>query len=325
MLDEAANSDPPLPTTFLGPSESVGHTYGEILFDGSRGHGEAAFPGELSRSDLVEGDLFVLPRNCGRERYNNARVLLVMTPSCDLRPRAPHAPPTARNVLLLPGELKLVTRETKGSSLADADYVRVQEGGTYLLLQVTWEHDRPLSKTWSEMITCGPGVGYVRLGRIRDLYFHKVRDQFLQKLSRIGTEVAPLLPHAKDGEVSIRVRGGRHLPVMEFSSSQRLLWEVGPVRVKDKSHPVYVYQASREFIDVVSRSLAKLAESQAEHSESIRECTSILQDMGTYLDLIRPGREGNHGLAGKVQLKAIDRDGRKPRSQANLLVLVYKD
>lgn len=325
VVDKEADSAALLPTTFSGPSDSVADIYGEILFDESRGRGASAFPEELVSTDLVEGDLFVLPRDDEQVHYNNANVLLVMTPSCDLRPRAPHVRPTARNVLLLPGKLKLVTRETKGSSLADADYVRVQDGGKFLLLQVTWEHDRPLSKTWSEMTSNGPGPGYVRLGRIRDLYFHKVRDQFIHNLSRIGTEIAPLLPHAKDGKVSIRGRGGSRVIIKEFSSSERLLWELGPVRVRDKSDPVYVYQASRKFVDLVSESLEDLVEKNAEHSVCIRECISVLQDMDTYMDLIRPSREGNRGPAGKVQLKAIRRDGGEGRSQAILLILVYRD
>ena len=324
LVDETANNTGPLPTTFSGPSDSVADIYGEILFDESRGRGASAFPVELAPSDLVEGDLFVLSTYDEQGPYDNARVLLVMTPSSDLRRRVVGAL-TANSVLLLPGMLRLVTRETQGSSLTDADYVRVQEGAEAVLFQVTWEYDRPLSKSWSEMLSIGPDDGYVRLGRIRDLYFHKIRNRFVHNLSRISTEVAPLLPHAKDGEVSIQLRGGARETIMKFSSSERLLWEIGPVRVTDRSSPLHVYQASRKFIDVVAESLAQLAENKPEHSDRVQECTGILQDMTTYLDLIRPSREGTRGSAGKIQLKAIARDSQKRGSQAALLVLVYKD
>ena len=312
-----------LPTSYYGPSEAVAHAYGDILFDESRGTGSAVFPASLPPSDLVEGDLFVRPSGTNGTDLDGAEVRLVLTPSCDLRPRAPDEPPSADRVLLVPGKLRVVKHEEKDTNFAESDYVRVQAEDGWRLLQIKWEFNRPVSYKWSHMARSGPGVGFVRLGRIRELYFHKIRERYFNRNSRIGTEIGPLFPHAKGGKVLIRVDGRRRVCVMAFSSEDRFMWEIGPVRMKGKRKDVYVYQGSQAFIDKLLAELRRAAVEQPQLMGHVQRCEGFLNDMHTYMDIGRPMVQGARGADRNVELKAVSRSADPPRSSADLLVLVF--
>ena len=333
VVGEVGRLDPTtLVKTFDGPSTTIGHAYSDILFDESRGTGGRAFPAQLSGSDLVEGDLFVAPGDGNRRGYEGAEVWLVMTPSCDLRPRAPNQPPAAQSVLLLPGTLKRLAREEKGSNITEIDFIRVPGFERRHIFQIVWNFSRPISIDYSKMCADGPGELFRRLGRIRDLYFHRVRDEFANRLTRIGTEVAPLFPHPRSGKVLIAVenKGKRSFrAVMPFSSTNRFVWEIGPVRTTGQAGKSdYVYQASRKFIEKLTNvlgrrrrdpSLAAAAERGSGHLKKLR----------TYMDLLKPKAHGARGEGGVVEfrraMKRSDFNPKNMKSNADLLIVTFID
>ena len=325
VVDEGGDLDTKtLAKTFDGPSDAIAHAYGNILFDNTRGTGNCAF--QLPAHDLDEGDLFVSPKGEDRKGYEGAQVRLVITPSCDLR-RAPTCPNEPRSILLLPGTLNSVVRE---DNLVEADFVRVQERGEWRLLQIKWEYNRPISKDWTEMVNNGPGKEFERLGRVRDLYFHKVRDVFANRLTRIGTEVAPLLPHSRSGKVFIKVMKGKSQEfkcVMCFSSTDKFIWEIGPVVVKGSSKETYVYQASREFIHRLTDELSDLQNKNSILAGCVAKSIDRLQNMQTYMDLVRPMVYGFRGKDKWVEIKkAVKRSDEEPiKSQADLSIRTFID
>lgn len=336
VTDESGRLDrTTLTKTFDGPSDVIAHAYGDILFDETRGTGACAFPGPLATYDLIEGDLFVRPKGKDRKRYQGAEVRLVLTPSCDLRPRVQSEPPSARSVLLLPGTLNRMDSEHENNNFAQADFVRVQERGEWRLLQIKWDYRHPISVDWKEMCDNGPGKGFRRLGRIRELYFHKVRNEFTNHLVRIGTEVAPLYPLPRSGEVYIAVGSGtnrRFEPVMCFSSEDRFVWEIGPVPVVG-SKGKYVYQTSRDFIRKLSESLEYLSKQKPDLSEAAKCSIAQLRNMRTYMDLVKPMIYGPRGENSTVEIRktvkrsdyqAQQRKG-KVKSAARLLIVTFID
>ena len=329
VIDDGGQLDKnTLAKTFDGPSDAIAHAYGNILFDNTRGTGDCAF--QLPADDLDEGDLFVRPKGRDRKGYEDAEVRLVITPSCDLR-RPPDYLDEPRNVLLLPGTLKAVVQEDKQNNLAKADFVFVQERGDWRLLRIKWEFLRPISIDWDEMIARGPGRKFRRLGRVRDLYFHKVRDEFANRLTRIGPEVAPLFPHSRSGEVYIKVaketgKGFRFESVMCFSSAEGFIWEIGPVRVVGKSKEIYVYQASRPFIRKLAGNLTHLQNVNHSLKDTFTKSVEHLQNMQTYMDLVRPMGSGFRGEGKCVDIKkAVSRSNAKIESQADLLIVTFID
>lgn len=329
VVDEGGHLDPKtLAKTFDGPSDEIAHAYGDILFDETRGTGDCAFPARLAGHDLVEGDLFVRPKGRDREGYEGAEVRLVITPSCDLLRRASDQTPSAQSVLLLPGILKRVIQEDKKNNLAEVDFVRVQERGEWCVLQIVWNFHQPISIDWRIMHDEGPGKAFKRLGRVRDLYFHRLRDEFANRFTRIGTEVAPLFPHPRSGKVFIAVVNGskKFEPVMCFSSADGFVWEIGPVRMKGKSREMYVYQASRQFVDKLSEVLDHLPKEKPELKESAERSAGQLKDMQTYMELVRPMAPGRRGEEGVVEFKkATKRSDVKLRSSADLLIVTFID
>ena len=328
LVDENGHLDNrTLIKTFDGPSDEIAHAYGDILFDETRGTGDCAFPDRLAGHDLVEGDLFVRPRGKDRKGYEGAEVRLVITPSSDLLPRAPNQPPAAQSVLLLPGILKRMEQEDKKINFTKVYSVRVLEREEMCLLRVEWDFRRPISVDWATMRDVGPGIGFKRLGRVRDLYFHKVRDEFANHFSRIGTAVAPLFPHPRSGKVFIAsVNGKRFEPVLCFSSVEGFVWEIGPVRVEGKSSETYVYQASRQFVDKLSEDLDHLSREKPKLKESADRSAGHLKNMQTYMELVRPMASGRRGEGGVVEFKkAAKRSDVKLKSSADLLIVTFID
>ena len=333
VTDESGRLDPTsLTKTFDGPSDVIAHAYGDILFDETRGTGACAFPGPLAAYDLIEGDLFVRPQDRDRKEYQDAEVRLVLTPSCDLRPRVQSEPPSARSVLLLSGTLNRMDIEDEKNNFAQANFVRVQERGEWRLLQIKWDYQHPISVNWREMCGNGPGKGFKRLGRIRELYFHRVRDEFTKRLVRIGTEVAPLYPHPRSGEVFIAVGKGkdrRFESVMCFSSEDRFVWEIGPVPV-DGSKGKYVYQTSRSFISKLSERLERLSKEKSDLSEAAICYITQLRNMRTYMDLVKPTISGPRRENSTVEIrKAVERSNnqkpKRPPHEPKLLIVTFID
>ena len=285
-----------------------------------------------------------LPTTCWKEISSSARKVkigratrvlrfrLVITPSCDLLQRAPNQPPTAQSVLLLPGTLKYMDQENKESNLATGDFVRVMERDKWRLLQVKWDFTRPIAIDWMTMCDKGPGKAFKRMGRVRDLYFHRVRDQFANSLTRIGTEVAPLFPHPRNGKVLLAIdnRGRKRFePVMDFTSLEQFVWEIGPVLVTrhdGKLDSKYLYQASRQFISKLTDVLEHLRTDDPDFAQSVERSVRHLKEMDTYMDLVRPMIPGRRGVNRVVEFKkAVKRSNENLESSADLLIATFID
>jgi len=177
----------------------------------------------------------------------------------------------------------------------------------------------------------GPGKEFIRLGRVRELYFHRIREEFVSYFTRIGTEVAPLLPHARSGEVLVAIGDGggrRYESVVSFSHSDEFVWEIGPVRIVTggKAKATYVYQTSRQFVAKLGEELLRLLEQHVDWADSIRRSMNHLNDMTTYMALVRPIPPGVRGQGNSVEIKkAVERSKRRLNSNADLLILTFVD
>ena len=324
-VDEDGSVDQPtLIKTFDGPSRAIAEAYGEILLDRSRAAGEEGFPGPLAEDDLSEGDLFVRRSEVGTS-YEDAEVRLVMTPSCDLVRRRPGESPAAKNVLLLPGTL-IPVDEVKAPELAEVYFVDIRGGKRRAALSVKWDFHRPFAVEWGSMSTDGPGEGFERLGRVRELYFHRIREHFAGRLTRVGTRVAPPLPEPRAGEVLIAVdRDGRGMfeQVMEFSAEQRYVWEICPVGEGGSSQCAYV--TSRRFVKALWGQLDKVEAERPEMARHAGIARGALGTLKTHMDLARPMRPVKRGDGGVVEIRKAARrgDGGKLRTKAKVVVRTY--
>ncbi len=329
VFDADGNLDPQsLMATFDGPSDVIAHAYGDIIFDSNRDATNHATPKSEWSRDLMEGDLFVRPRGRRRDTLDQARVLLVLTPGCDLRVRGGQQAPSADAITLLPGILRPMLSEEKDRNFADGCFVRVHEKGTSRLLRVDWDYHRASSMDWKEFATTGLGRSFKRLGRIRDLYFHKIRDAFLSNLARIGTEVPPVLPHPLPGEVHIRVQASgkrRQEQIMSFSHTDGYVWEIGPVNLAGKG-PSYFYQVSRHFLKQLSTALLERQNHDPLLAQDIQDASDRLDDLRTFMALVRPFRHGRRGTSDSVEIKKpVPRFKADTTSQAPILIVTFRD
>ena len=325
-VDEDGSVDQPtLIKTFDGPSRAIAEAYGEILLDRSRAAGREGFPAPLAADDLSEGDLFVQRRKAGTSSYEGAEVRLVMTPSCDLIGRRPGEDPAAKSVLLLPGTLVPVD-EVKAPDPAEVYFVDVQGEEKRAALGVKWDFHRPLAVEWGSMSVDGPGEGFERLGRVRELYFHRIREHFTGRLTRVGTRVAPPLPEPRAGEVWVAVDRdgkGRFERVMEFSTEQRYVWEICPVGKGRSSQCTYV--TSRRFVRALWTQLEEMETKRGEKVGHPADGMRALGTLKTHMDLARPMRPGARGDGGTIEIrKAVRRgDDAKPKSRSKIVVRTY--
>ncbi|MGY4395384.1 hypothetical protein ACVWZA_000545 [Sphingomonas sp. UYAg733] len=336
VLNEAGQLDPStLVKTFDGPSDAIAHAYGDILFDTSRAAGEEAFPSTLAPTDLVEGDLFVKPKGQDRKGYDGAEVRLVMTPSCDLLPRAKGLAPAAKTVLLIPGRMRLMADQDMDGDVAKSgvDFIRVNERGIWRTFDLTWEHKNPAAIEWATMSTVGVGKGFKRLGRLRELYFHKIRELFANQFTRIGTEVPPLFPRARAGKVFISVTNGAKVmfeQVAEFPASDGVVWEMGPVKLRKadgKLDPSHLYQGSRKLAQRLTTALQAVPAGDIALRSAADRCGELLKDMGTYMDLMRPMKAGTRGLDACVEFKKAVLRANEPaiKSTASIVIVSYQE
>lgn len=335
VLNEGGQLDPStLVKTFDGPSDAIAHAYGDILFDTSRASGEDAFPSPIAAADLVEGDLFVKPRGRDRKGYDGAEVRLVMTPSCDMLPRAKGAVPAAKSILLIPGRMSLMEDHDMDDAVtrADRDYIRVTERGVPQAFQLQWDHKNPAAVEWTQMSTVGVGTGFKRLGRLRELYFHKVRELFANQFTRIGTEVPPLFPRPRRGRVLISVtQGGKTTfeEIAEFAASEGLVWEMGPVKLRradGKLDPSHLYQGSRKLAQRIIAALDAVPAEQVDLRAAADHGRAQLADMSTYMDLMRPMKAGPRGRDNCIEFrKAVLRANEKtPKAGPSIVVVSYQ-
>lgn len=337
VLNEGGQLDPStLVKTFDGPSDAIAHAYGDILFDETRATGEDAFPSAITAADLVEGDLFVKPKGRDRKGYDGAEVRLVMTPSCDLIPRAKGLPPAAKTVLLVPGTMHVMADQDMDADVAksDLDFVRVRERGEWRTFHLAWKHKSPAAIEWDTISTAGVGPGFKRLGRLRELYFHRIRELFANQFTRIGTEVPPLFPRSRGGRVLIAVTtAGRTTfeKVMEFPASDGLVWEIGPVELRKadgRSEKVHLYQGSRKLAKRMTQALDAVPAGNAALRAAADDCRALLNDMGTYMDLMRPMKAGTRGKRGCVDFKkALLEVNQKAavKTEAKIVVVSYQE
>ena len=335
VVDESGQLDEKtLIKTFDGPSDAIGRVYGDILFDESRGTGECAFPSRISPQDLVEGDIFVQSRGKGKRKYDDAKIRMVMTPNCDLISRMPSEAPYAQSVLLLPGILKRTEQEDTDGNFSRDYFIRVPQGNEMCLLRIVWDFRNPISKDWSTISHNGPGRGFKRLGRLRELYFHKIRDEFVSHLTRIATKVAPLFPHPRSGKVLIKVgsKSKCFKTVMCFSSEDRFIWEIGPVRLtrpNGRTENRHLYQASRQFVGKLTEALSSISEETPGLKESADRIAGHLKNMETYMDFFKPMIPGPRGEGNLIEFKkAANRSSinwDKIKSQSDLVVVPFFD
>lgn len=333
VFDSSGNLDSEsLMATFDGPTDAIAQAYTDIVFDTDRARTPESSAHQPSPwRDLMEGDLFVRPRGRDRKRLEKASVLLVLTPGCDLRVRGGQQSPSAEAVVLLPGVLTPIQTEDGNRNFAEGCYVRVQDRGSTRLMQIDWDYHRPTSLDWQQVASEGPGKGFKRLGRIRELYFHKIREAFIAGLARIGTETPPVYPHALSGEVRIAVqRGGRKRqePVMSFSRADGCLWEIGPVKgaLHKNTRPGYFYQVSRAFVQTLNSTLDACQDDDPPLAQAIKDAKTRLDDLDTFMALVRPMRHGNRGPSDCIEIKqAALRSKAKTTSQAPILIVPFRD
>lgn len=336
VVDSGGHLDPStLVKTFDGPSDIIAHAYGDILFDTSRASGDDAFPSPIAAADLVEGDLFVKPKGKDRRGYDGAEVRLVMTPSCDLLPRTKGAAPAAKTVLLIPGRMKLMDDHDMDDAVTktDLDYIRVNERGVPRAFHLQWDYKNPAAIEWAQISTSGIGTGFKRLGRLRDLYFHKIRELFANQFTRIGTEVPPLFPRPRRGRVLISVtRGGKTSfeQVTDFAAAEGLVWEMGPVKLRKpdgKLDPSHLYQGSRKLAKRIIAALDAVPADQADLRAAADQCRTQLADMGTYMDIMRPMKAGLRGRDNCIEFKkAVLRENEKqPKAGPSMVIISYQE
>ena len=275
------------------PSDAMFNAYSSIMFD-NRGGDDAA---PLLGSDLMEGDLFVCARSSAEAEYEGARVLLIITPSCDLVQRDREQPPSARNVLLLPGILRGILGTEREKDFSKDIMVRIEAKSHLKVFRIEWQFREPVTRPWRDVRARDVESGFEYLGRVRKLYFHRIRNDFTNILTRIGTEVVPTLPVSRGGRVEVRVGGrGRkasYRTVMCFSADARMLWEISPVRgVRGGSERLY--QVSREFISTLRNRLDGL---ESDLVEGAREATMHLERLDMWIDLLRARKAGYRGKA----------------------------
>ena len=317
VKEDGNTSQHTLIKTFDEPSRAIAEAYGEILLDRSRAAGGRGFPAPLAADDLSEGDLFVQRSEAGTSSYDGAEVRLVMTPSCDLIRRRPGDSPAAKSVLLLPGTLVPVD-EVKPPDPAEVYFVDVQGEEKQAALGVKWDFHRPLAVEWSLMAADGPGEGFERLGRVRELYFHRIREHFSGRLTRVGTRVAPPLPEPRAGDVCVAVdRDGKKEfeRVMEFSAEQRYVWEICAAGKGGSSQCTYV--TSRRFVRALRAQLEEMEAKQPEKTGHAAKVVDALGTLKTQMDLARPMRPGRRGEGGAVDIRRAVRrgDGGRLKSQ----------
>ena len=333
VLDESGQLDADaLVKTFDGPSDVIASAYGDILFDQTRGAGADAFPGPLANVDLMEGDLFVRPTGKDRQGFANAQILAVMTPSCDLLPRQAGGAPAAKTILFLPGRLKKISDAEMDKSVTDVDFVRIKERGVWSVFHIQWDLKSPVTLDWETATSVGVGTGFRRLGRIRDLYIHKIREKFASSFTRIGTEVAPLFPRAKAGAVHITLveNGSRKTELLQaFKAGEGLLWEIGPVTLKRpnaNAEEKLLYQASRGLADQIGVALAALqAPVGSARAEAVLRCQATLGEMDNLIAFVRPMKAGRRGKDGVIEFKAAAVPGAAGTSQAEIVIIPHKD
>lgn len=336
VVDDGGQLDPStLVKTFDGPSDAIAHAYGDILFDTSRASGDDAFPSPIAAADLVEGDLFVKPRGRDHKGYDGAEVMLVMTPSCDLLPRTKGAAPAAKTVLLIPGRMSLMDDHDMDDAVTktDLDYIRVTERGVPRAFHLQWDHRNPAAIDWSQISTVGVGTGFKRLGRLRELYFHKIRELFANQFTRIGTEVPPLFPRSRRGRVLISLtQGGKTTfeEVAEFTAAEGLVWEMGPVKLRKpdgKPDPSHLYQGSRKLAKRIIAALEAIPAEQAGLRAAADAARAHLAEMPTYMDIMRPMKPGARGRDGCIEFrKAVLRANEKaPRAGPSIVVVSYQE
>ena len=311
--------------TFDGPSRAIAEAYGDILLDRSRAAGGEGFPAPLAADDLFEGDLFLQRRDAGTSSYEGAEVRLVMTPSCDLIRRRPGDAPAAKSVLLLPGTLVRVDA-VKTPDPTEVYFVDVQGEDERTALSVKWDFCRPLTVDWGSMSVDGPGEGFERLGRVRELYFHRIREHFLGRLTQVGTRVAPPLPVPRPGEVWVALgRDGRSgfECVMEFSAAQRYVWEICPIGKGVSSQCSYV--TSLRFVRALRERMEEMEAERPEKAPYARRVVDALGILKTHMDLVRPMRPGERGDGGVVDIRRAVRrgDGIKFGSRWKIIVQTY--
>jgi hypothetical protein len=237
--------------------------------------------------------------------------------------------------------MKSIRLDVDGRVIDQAvDYVRIRHDGKWRTFHLDWELASPIALPWIQISAAGPGEGYCRLGRIRELYFHKIRERFAAKLTRIGTEVPPLFPRSKGGKVLIRCGEGRNAcykEVLSFTAADELLWEFGKIKlaqIKDgklkDGDPVLMHQASRKLIEKLDSALRAIPADAAEMRQAADIAQRLLLDMTVYMSLMRPIKPGARGGETAVEVfqpaeVGTDQKSRLANAKATIVIAPFLD
>lgn len=280
-----------------GPSEVMFEAYSSITFDDKRHDQNCSH----IRSELMEGDVFVYADVSVVDAYDNARVLLVITPSCDLVQRREGEAPRAGSVVLLPGFLRYISGAEKGKDFSQEVVVQIKEAARCKTFRIEWQHRDPVTRKWEDIQKEGVARGFKRLGRVREPYFQRVRNDFTKVLTRIGTETPPLLPLSKRGKVIVTVWRGAKEPsyetVKEFSPDELMLWEIGSIRGIGDAKGERVYQVSLPFILALAKCLENVdsRDSDPELAKAAQKAAERLDSLEVWIDLLTSKKAGYRG------------------------------
>ena len=137
---------------------------------------------EAEAAHLRLGDLYV---------RGTQDVLIVINADCDLihSPKSPTRPfPANLSILLCPGSLKPV--EEQSASNAKVTNLFVLEDRAY---KIVWDHEKVITKKYSEAENWLACMGYSRRGRLIAPHALEIQHHFAANLTRVGMPVAPPL------------------------------------------------------------------------------------------------------------------------------------
>jgi len=306
LFEESSDSDglnsvsSMLIKTFAGPSDTLALAYSEIVFDQTRSNDTPGLSDSNKCDDVLEGDLFINLI----DGVQDSEVRLVLTPGCDLRVRPEASKPKVVHVLFLVGIVKHV--DSLKHELDKGTVIPIKHGEKVHFWGIEWKFEKPLSITYKKVIESNTEDGFFRLGRFRELYFHRIRDKFVQNLSRIGTEVAPLLPKAQSGKVSVLPEKRDPLCVLHFDESEKLVWVIENARIPGTKRKKTVYLATPEFWNKLNSYLEVLINNDNNDEpleRSLVKARQVLNDFESYEDLLSPMADELRGAQKSICFK----------------------
>lgn len=308
---------------FAGPSDKIAFAYGEIVLDRTRGSGSEAFPMAIAHDDLVEGDLFINYNRDSDTQISGSEVRLVLTPSCDMRIRPQNSSTESTNITFLPGTLEFM--EFGKDDIASGDVIPITKNAIVSFWRISWKFKKPISYPQNKICESLINKGFVRLGRIQALYFHGIREKFVRGLSRIGTEIAPLLPRPLAGTVYVigeRLGKREQCEILQLNTSEQMIWAIEQVRTTSSNKEINVYQTTDSFWrKLKSRMEALVADNDRDDDwiTIVSNALEYLKHLRSYLDLLSPLKLGPRGEQDCIFVKVSTNTSKLPKDTKILI------